>query len=135
MSWPVMRTRFPALRHATLEHITHPEFATHQRCDDLLDHSVGKILLLRVPTHVLERQHGDGGPVRERKGGFHERNYLFAHEGFAHRHTIGTHRPSDILEGLLAHVLSVEGYLAGCVFMHTGRYADTPRLSPIALRY
>jgi hypothetical protein len=30
-----------------------------ERSDDLLDHAVGEILLLRVATHVLERQHGD----------------------------------------------------------------------------
>jgi len=31
-----------------------------ERSDDLLDHAVGEILLLRVAAHVLERQHRDG---------------------------------------------------------------------------
>ena len=30
-----------------------------ERGDDLLDHSVGEILLLRIPAQIGERQHGD----------------------------------------------------------------------------
>jgi hypothetical protein len=35
---------------------------------DFLDHSVRKILLLWIAAHVLERQHRDGGLVREWRG-------------------------------------------------------------------
>ena len=38
-----------------------------KRGDDVLDHAVGEIFLLRVAAHVLERQHGDGGLVGERE--------------------------------------------------------------------
>src|SRR6476620_6935221 len=31
--------------------------------DDVLDDAVGKVFLLRIAAHVLERQHGDGGLV------------------------------------------------------------------------
>src|SRR5438477_7324794 len=40
-------------------------FEPRERGDDLLDHAVRKIFLLGVAAHILERQHGDGGLVRE----------------------------------------------------------------------
>src|SRR5258708_593896 len=39
-----------------------------ERGDDFLNHPVHEVFLLRVATHILERQHGDGGLVRERRG-------------------------------------------------------------------
>ena len=71
------------LAHAAFEHVAHAQFARHllhvdrtpfvgeariarddeqpanaRQCrDDLLDHAVGKILLLRVAAHILKRQH------------------------------------------------------------------------------
>src|ERR1700681_200874 len=76
-------TRFPD---AAFQHIAYAEFASdlididslafvgeariagdheqrleaRQRRDDVLDHAVGEILLLRIAGHVLERQHGEG---------------------------------------------------------------------------
>jgi len=69
--------------HAAFEHVAHSQFARHllhidrlalvrktriagdheepadagERCDDLLDHAVGKIFLLRVAAQVLKRQY------------------------------------------------------------------------------
>src|ERR1700747_1182492 len=87
-TYPVSR-----LTHAALEDIAHTKFATdlpdvdrlslidegriagddeeftkpRQRCDDVLDHSISKILLLRVASHVLKWQDGDGRLVGERE--------------------------------------------------------------------
>ena len=73
----------PGLAHASLQHVTHakltPDLARvdrlafvdearaargheepldpRQRRDDVLDHSVGEIFLLRIAAHVLKRQH------------------------------------------------------------------------------
>src|SRR4029077_10613548 len=38
-----------------------------QAGDDVLDEAIDEILLLGVATHVLERQHGDGGLVRQQQ--------------------------------------------------------------------
>src|SRR5438132_5599744 len=38
-----------------------------ERGDDLLDHAVGEILLLRVAARILERQDGDRRLVRQRE--------------------------------------------------------------------
>src|SRR5262249_9163180 len=40
---------------------------TRECGDDLLDHTVGEVLLLRVAAHVLERQHRDGRLVGQRQ--------------------------------------------------------------------
>ena len=78
---------------AALEHVAHPELAPdllhvdrpppvseariacdheqpahpRQRRDDLLDDAVREILLLGIAAQVLERQHRDRGPVRQRQ--------------------------------------------------------------------
>ena len=75
------------------QHIAHPKFApdlldidcfalvgkariagddeqrseTRQRRDDVLDHSISKVILFRITAHVLERKHGDGRLVRKRE--------------------------------------------------------------------
>ena len=84
-----------SLAHAAFQDIAHAEFASHlpdvdglalvdeariagddeqpfdarQPGDDVLDHAVGEIFLLRVAAHVLERQHGDRRLVGERERG------------------------------------------------------------------
>src|SRR5262249_33902959 len=35
-------------------------FERRQGSDDVLDQSINEVFLLRVPTHVLEREHSDG---------------------------------------------------------------------------
>ena len=39
-----------------------------ERGDNFLNHPIGKILLLGIAAHVLERQHGDGRLVRKSRG-------------------------------------------------------------------
>ena len=86
------------LAHAALQHVAHAEFApdlpdvdrlalvgeariardheqpldARQAGDDVLDHPVDEIFLLRIAAHVLERQHRDRGLVGkgERRGLF-----------------------------------------------------------------
>src|SRR5215831_17986023 len=41
-----------------------PAYAA-ERGDDLFDHAVRKIVLLGIAAHVLERQHGNRGLVRQ----------------------------------------------------------------------
>src|SRR5205085_7444142 len=81
-----------ALAHRPFEEVAHAEFATHplyvyalalvrktriagddeqranaaERGDDLLDHAVGEIFLLRVTAHILERQYRDRRLVGQR---------------------------------------------------------------------
>ena len=81
------------LAHAAFQHIAHAEFAPdlpdvdgpalvdeariardheqpfdpRQAGDDVLDHAVGEIFLLRIAAHVLERQHRDRGLVGQRE--------------------------------------------------------------------
>ena len=38
-----------------------------ERGDDVLTDTVGEVFLLRVATHIDEREHGDGRPVRQRQ--------------------------------------------------------------------
>src|SRR5215472_17418136 len=64
-----------------------------QRGDDLLDHSVDKIFLLRVTAHVLERQHRDRWLVWEGYG-LSGTGYFVA---FAGSNAIDAHRPSNVL--------------------------------------
>ena len=88
-----MRTRLADLRTAPFEHIVHAQFTAdllhvhgaalvceagisgdheqparaRQRCNDLFDDAVAEIILLRVATQVVERQHRDGGAVGQRR--------------------------------------------------------------------
>src|SRR3954451_10095132 len=51
---------------------------TRECGDDLLNHALREILLLRIATHVSERQHSNGGLVRQRQGlahAVHERPF------------------------------------------------------------
>ena len=47
--------------------MTNSQRMRRERGDDLLDHAVGEIFLLRVAAHVLERQHRDRRLVGERQ--------------------------------------------------------------------
>ena len=81
------------LAHATLQHIAHAELASDvlhidaaaliseaqiagdheepadpaQCCDDLLDHTVSEIFLLRITAHIGEGQHRNRWLVRQRQ--------------------------------------------------------------------
>ena len=43
-------------------------FVSRKGGDDFFDHSIGEVFLLRIASHVLERQHRDGRFVGEREG-------------------------------------------------------------------
>ena len=94
-SCAVTRRRLPDLRTPPFQDVAHPEFAPdlahvdglalvdeariardheqpldpRQSGDDVLDHPVGEIVLLRVAAHVLKRQHRDRRLVGQRKRG------------------------------------------------------------------
>jgi hypothetical protein len=38
-----------------------------EACDDVFDHTIGEIFLLRIAAHVLEGQHSNRRLVRQRK--------------------------------------------------------------------
>src|SRR5215471_2291224 len=109
---------------ASFQHIAHPEFSSHllhvdgapfvceagmagdheqrfeprERRRDLLNHSVGEILLLGIAAHVLERQHRDGRLVREWRGG----TQTIAQPAMRSRNGIGADRLGNVLEVLFA---------------------------------
>src|SRR5215472_389797 len=93
-----------------------------ERGDDLLDHSVGKVFLFRIATHVLERQHRDRGFVGQRQC-----------RGLGHRFPLRKHaedmdRLADILERLLADIGDWEIELAARLGQHRARDADATGL-------
>jgi hypothetical protein len=71
-------------------------------CNDLLDHAVGEIFLLRVAAHIGEGQYRDRRLVRER-----QRRRQWALGRIAN--PVDPHRPGDVLDLLLAQILEEEG--------------------------
>src|SRR5262245_28810998 len=65
-----------------------------ERSNDLLDHSFREILLLRVPTHVGERQHRYGRLVGQRQW---RRGSGWRTGGSAIPNPIDPHGPSNVL--------------------------------------
>jgi len=143
------------LAHGAFEHITHAEFAPdllhidgaafvgeariagddeepfdpRQRSDDLLDHSVGEIFLLRVTAHILKRQYCDrrlvGQCERRRR---YRRTWLGRTWPFAEQDAVDAHRPRDVLDLLLAHVLEREVELVANLIADHPADADAARL-------
>ena len=124
---PQARAGFP---HAPLKHVAHAKLAAdlahvdrlalvdeariardhEQPLDprepghDVVDNSVGEIVLFRVPAHVLEWQDGDRRLLGQRQllgGRFARRRFR---PGMGSRDQIGSRRPGDILEFLLAEI-------------------------------
>ena len=113
------------LAHATLQHIAHAELASDllhidaaaliseaqiagdheepadpaQCCDDLLDHTVSEIFLLRITAHIGEGQHRNRWLVRQRQ------SPCWLLGGFLRADTVYAQRPDDIFEALLAEVI------------------------------
>ena len=78
-------------------------FESRKPGDDILDHAIGKIFLLGIAAHILERQHGDGRFVGPRQ---------FARGYFASRRSvrvkfIDSNRARNILELPFAGILKV----------------------------
>ena len=89
-----------------------------ERGDDLLDHAVGEIFLLRVAAHVLERQHRDRRLVGQRQGG----------DGLSRRrfglHPIHPDRLRDVLDLLIAEIVEGQRQLVADVVARCSRDAD-----------
>src|SRR5262249_37488169 len=146
----------PRLAHGAFEHIAHAEFAPdllhidgaafvgearvagddeepfdpRKRSDDLLDHAVGKIFLLGVAAHVLEWQDRDRWLVRqyERRLRRCRRARLRRTRPFAEQDAVDAHRPRDVLDLLLAHILERKGELVAHLVAHHPADADPPGL-------
>ena len=103
-----------------------------QAGDDVLDHTVGKELLLRVGAHVLKREDRDHRPVGQVRGVRCRRR----HRGrgvlsVLHRveyDAIDPHRPDDVLELLLTFVGKADVEPAVDVLLHARRDADAAGL-------
>src|SRR6266404_6011159 len=81
--------------------------------DDLLDHAVGEILLLRVAAHIGEGQYRDRRLVRERQRWWSSRldrgRLARRRPGRPRSDTVDAHGPGYVLDLLLAQILEDEG--------------------------
>ena len=87
--------------------MTNSERIARQRGDDVLDHAVGEIFLLRVAAHIGERQHRDRRLVGQRQRRC-ERGRLLG-GGADVANPVDPHRPGDVLDLLLAQILEDKG--------------------------
>ena len=96
----------------------------HRR-DNFLGDAVGEEFLLRVTTHVLEREHGDRGLVGQRKAA---RRCLAGRRQRVGAQLVDPNRPRDVFQLLLARVL--EGHIQVAAHLSIGVVgdADTARL-------
>src|SRR6266851_748401 len=111
-----------------------------ERRDDLLDHAVGEILLLRIAAHIGEGQYRDRRLVGQRKhrrlGSPHPRATHAslprpqgrAREGVFRSYPIDPYRTGDVLQRLLADVFEGEVQAAGGILLDACRHADATRL-------
>ena len=133
--------------HAAFEHVAHSQFAgdlphvdgsafvggarvagdneqpadARERGDDLLDHAVGEIFLLRIAAQILKRQYRNRGFVRQ----WHRRRYR---RFYAKPHAPDMHRPCNVLDLLLAEILEREVELVAHLVVHHPADADATRL-------
>src|SRR6516164_1999035 len=97
-----------------------------ERSDDLLDHASGKVFLLGIAAHVLERQHGNRRLVGQRERWFRR----FPHcrfEGIrplAEHNAVDAYWPGDVLDLLRAHVLEREAEFVTDLVAHDPADAD-----------
>src|SRR5262249_54534529 len=82
-----------------------------------------EIFLLRVAAHILEGQYRDRRLVGERRVGAGPHNCRTR----SCDHAVGTDRPRDVLELLLADILKGEIELARGILLHARRDADPAR--------
>src|SRR5262249_55922851 len=96
-----------------------------QSSNDVLDHAVGKVFLLRIAAQVREGKHGNRRFVRESKSWPHGRprsRKLIA------RDAVDADWLRDVLKLLLAGVYKCELHLPTDVFIHLAGDANTTRL-------
>ena len=98
---------------------------TRQGGDDLLDHAVGEIFLLRVAAHIGEGQNRDRRLVGERRAGTRPNG---CRAGSRH-HTVCPNGPRDVLERLLADIGELSRDLAAHLAKGVFGDADAARFS------
>src|SRR5262249_54341391 len=96
-----------------------------ERGDDLLDHAVSEILLLRVAAHIGERQHRNGRLVGE-----WQRRCCRGRCAFGGRvaNPVNTHWPRDVFDLLLAQILEGEIEPVAHLIAHDAADANPARL-------
>jgi hypothetical protein len=139
---------------ATFQHVAHPELASdllhvdgaplvrearvagddeqrlemRQRRDDVIDHSVREIFLLRIGAQVGEWQNSNGGFIGQRKGVINTQAGRHSWHGATVWDAPDPHRFGDILQGLRTQVLKRYIYLATNLPTSVIRDADTARV-------
>src|SRR5215471_10794621 len=100
-----------------------------QRRDDVLGNAVDKIFLLGIATDIVKREDGDRRPVgqRPRRCRIREDRRPFGPPG--KKSAIDPHRPGDVLDLLLAHVLERNGELVAHLIAYHPADADAARFS------
>src|ERR1700730_16701013 len=93
----------------------------------LVNDAVREIVLPGIAAHVLERQDGDRGLVRQSRRRFQRPRCGGAAAGIEQQ-TIDMYGLDNVLEGLRAEILDLEGDLAARVIENGLRYADAARL-------
>src|SRR6516164_403727 len=100
--------------------------------DDLFDHAVGKIFLLWIPAHILERKHCDRRLVGKRQ------RLVVKHRGQPRPRLYGdgtvpnpvhTYWPSDVLDAPLAQILESKVQLVADLVIHCPGNTNPARLS------
>jgi hypothetical protein len=94
---------------------------TGERGDDLLDHAVDEIFLLRVAAHIGEGQNCNRRLVRQRQRRGHRRFR-------AEANPVDMHRPSDVLDLLFTDVPEGDIELISHLVVHHPADADAARL-------
>src|SRR5215472_4922990 len=144
----------PALAHRAFEDVADPELApyllhidssslvseagiagdnkepadTAEGSDDLLDHAVGKIFLLRIAAQVLERQHRYRRLIGQRQRRSNCRIRGQSHCLFGQIHIEYADRPRDIFDLLLAPVVEGETKLVAHLITHDAADTDSARV-------
>src|SRR6202040_906263 len=98
-----------------------------ERGDDLLDHAIGEIFLLRIAAHILERQNRDRRLVGQRQRRSRCRIRRQDHCLTGHVHIEYPDRARDVLDLLLAPVVEGETELVAHLVTHHAADADAAR--------
>ena len=100
-----------------------------ERGDDLLDHAVSEIFLLRIAAHIGEGQHRDRRFVGQGEcwSAFGRRHFGRVLSG-GEPHSVDPHRAGNVLEALLAQIVEGEVETPGYVLLNTGGHANASGL-------
>src|SRR5882724_6750775 len=80
-----------------------------ERGDDLLDHAVGEVLLIRIAAHICERQYRNRRLVGEREGGYGPSHWL------CHLNSVHPDRLGDVFDLLIAEIIESQRQLVAYV--------------------